>query len=141
MDEVTAKRPERRLRDQGSMARKIHNLLESLLASRPERCHEACFQPSVDVYRGKQGWLLKFDLAGVRIEDVQINLQGRRLSVRGVRRDWCIVEGQQAYSMEIAYNRFDRTVELPIDLVQAQVASEYRDGMLLVRISQGGTSS
>jgi HSP20 family molecular chaperone IbpA len=36
--------------------------------------------------------------------------------------------------MEIAYSRFERVIDLPADLDQACIATEYRDGMLLIRI-------
>jgi HSP20 family protein len=95
------------------------------------------WSPPADVYRGKQQWLIKLDLAGVRAEDIQVHVEGQRLLVQGIRRDWSIVEDQQAYSMEIAYNRFQRAFELPFDLTQAEIRSEYRDGMLLVMIAPG----
>jgi HSP20 family molecular chaperone IbpA len=37
--------------------------------------------------------------------------------------------------MEIAYNRFERTIELPCDLARAQITVECRDGMLLLRVA------
>ena len=43
--------------------------------------------------------------------------------------------------MEISYNRFRRSIELPIDLTQADIRSEYRDGMLLVLIKPGSAMS
>ena len=79
-------------------------------------------------------------LAGVRPEDIQLRIHGPRLVVAGVRRDLSIVEGQQSYSMEISYNRFERSVELPCDLGDAQFRSEYRDGMFLVTITIGRPS-
>jgi HSP20 family molecular chaperone IbpA len=38
--------------------------------------------------------------------------------------------------MEIAYSRFERQVELPGDLQRAKIDTEFRDGMLLVRIQR-----
>jgi HSP20 family molecular chaperone IbpA len=79
---------------------------------------------------------VKFDLAGIRAEDIQVLLDGSRLTVRGTRRDWTITEGQQAYSMEISYNRFERSIELPLeDVGQVRFESEYRDGMFLVKVA------
>jgi HSP20 family molecular chaperone IbpA len=78
---------------------------------------------------------VKFDLAGVRAEDIQLEARGRQLRVSGVRRDFSLLEEQQIYSMEISYNRFQRSVELPLDLTQAEIRNEYRDGMLLVLIT------
>jgi HSP20 family protein len=92
------------------------------------------WQPSVDVYRTRNGWLLKFDLAGVRPEDVAVSMQGCRISVSGIRRDWTLEEGCTHYSMEISYNRFQRSIELPCDIQNARMNLEYRDGILMVRV-------
>jgi len=98
----------------------------------------ALWQPSADVYRTRDGWLLKFDLAGVRPEDVMVAVRGRRVSVSGVRRDLMVEEGCSYYSMEISYNRFERSIEMPVDLENAQVVLEARNGLLLVRMITKG---
>ena len=90
--------------------------------------------------RSRNGWLVKFELAGVRPEDMELTVQGNRLTLRGVRRDCTALEGCRYYQMEIAYSHFERSLELPCDLERADVTSEYRDGMLLVRIPEGGSS-
>ncbi|MGC1955094.1 MAG: Hsp20/alpha crystallin family protein [Gammaproteobacteria bacterium] len=96
----------------------------------------------MDVYRGTRGWLIKLDLAGVKVEDVELHISGRQLTIQGLRRDCSIVEGQQAYSMEIAYNRFQRSIELPSDIEGAQILTEYDNGMLLVHLAiESSTSS
>jgi HSP20 family molecular chaperone IbpA len=64
---------------------------------------------------------------------VQIN--GSQLSVSGIRRDWAVEEGCRSYRMEIAYSHFERTLELPVDLGDARINLECREGMLLVRIA------
>jgi HSP20 family molecular chaperone IbpA len=56
-------------------------------------CGDICWRPAVDIYRSRYGWLVKFDLAGVRLEDIRLEIQGRRLSVSGTRRDWMIEQG------------------------------------------------
>jgi len=112
----------------------VRHLIRSFFSEPAESSCDACWRPSVDVYRGDNGWLVKFDLAGVRPEDVQLTVEGRRLIARGRRRDWVIAEGHRAYSMEISYNQFERSVELPCPLDQMEIRSEYRDGMFLVVI-------
>jgi len=94
--------------------------------------------PSVDVYRTPNGWLLKFDLAGVRLEDVTVGVRGRYVAVSGIRRDSLIEEGSSYYAMEISYNRFERSIEMPADLENARVSLEARDGLLLVRVITEG---
>jgi HSP20 family protein len=95
---------------------------------------EACWKPDADVYRIEGGWILKFDLAGVRLEDVKIALQGKSVVVCGVRRDFNIEQSWTCYSSEISYTRFERSITLPHDLENAEVKMEYRDGILLIRV-------
>ena len=80
------------------------------------------------------GWLIKFDLAGVRPEDLRVTAVGRQLTVAGIRRDHTQEAGARYYRMEISYNSFQRTIELPDDVDASRVDSEFRDGMLLVRL-------
>lgn len=94
------------------------------------------WQPPADVYQTRRGWLLKFDLAGVRIGDVELTLQGSTLTLRGRRRDWVVEELQacSSYSLEIAYTHFERQLTLPGTLEGAEVHTSFRDGMLLVEL-------
>jgi HSP20 family molecular chaperone IbpA len=105
----------------------------------PERRPESSdtWRPPVDVYRKPNGWLLKFDLAGVLPKDVRVRISGSRITVSGIRRDWVIEQGYSYHSMEISYNRFERTIELPGDLSGAEYSLEGRDGLLLVKVELG----
>ena len=102
---------------------------------------EAVWRPPVDIYRCDHGWLIKCDLAGVRRDEVSVQVSGRRLTIAGNRRDLTIAEGHRAYSLEISYNRFERVLELPADLAPADVNVEYRDGMLLVMLTSSETAA
>jgi len=106
------------------------------MAERP-----ALWQPSADVYRTKDGWLVKFDLAGVQIDDVTVSIRGRRLNVSGVRKDSFFEEGSSHYSMEISYNRFERSLQMPVNLENARVSIVGREGLLLVRMVTEGNQN
>jgi HSP20 family protein len=116
------------------MASYLVDLMRSLLAPDEPAPPGAAWHPAADVYQTRDGWLVKFDLAGVRPEDVELRVAGHRLTVRGTRRDACIDEGCHTYRMEIAYSQFERSLELPFDLGRARITYEFREGMLLVRI-------
>ena len=107
---------------------------ERLYLLNPDNLHGPCWRPAVDVYRDRGGWLVKFDLAGVPHADIELTVHRRFLTVAGVRRDFAVREGRQAYSMEISYSRFERTIELPADLGRPTIRSESHDGMLLVSV-------
>lgn len=120
------------------MNRQLSEYLDLLFASASSPHANAAWRPAADVYRCEHGWLLKFDLAGVRPEDIEIHVQGRTIVVAGTRRDSRVYQRQQAHRMEISYSRFERSVELPEEIAEAEVRTEYRDGMLLVHVLARG---
>lgn len=97
-----------------------------------------CWSPHADVYRTQGGcWLIKLDLAGVRLEDVQVSLEGSILRVSGVRKDQLVEIGCHHYSLEISYNQFERSIEFPETIENGVVDLQYQDGMLLISIQVG----
>lgn len=112
--------------------RRIKKSFFFMPAEQPAR--EAVWQPPVDVYRTRDGWLVKVDLAGVKPEEVQVVVRGNQLTLSGVRRDFCLEEGCHHYQMEIAYSRFERRLSLPVTLERASLTVEHRYGMLLIHI-------
>jgi HSP20 family protein len=102
------------------------HLMRRLFLPAAEAFQDACWRPSTDVYRTPEGWLVKLDLAGVRQGDFSMSFAGRRLRVMGVRRDRSMDEECHCYRLEIAYSRFEREIELPVELDPACIDMEYR---------------
>jgi len=101
------------------------------------RC-EKSWVPSADIYRSHGGWLIKLDLAGVCEDDVTVAASGNQLTVSGCRRDPIVAADWSHYSMEIAYSRFERILELPCKLDLADLRIELREGMLLIHVIPRG---
>ncbi|MFL5244680.1 MAG: Hsp20/alpha crystallin family protein [Gemmataceae bacterium] len=116
------------------MAKDRIRLRHSMFLPAANAVRDVYWQPAVDIYRMRKGWVLKFDLAGVRAEDLDVSVQGSRITVRGVRRDWCQEETCTYIQMEITYSHFERTIELPEDIESAGIEASHREGMLLLRI-------
>jgi HSP20 family protein len=124
------------------MSKDLIRLMHALFLPGAEACREAPWQPNMDVYRTPTGWLVKFELAGVHAEEIDLQVLGNRLTLCGMRRDTVLEASQKTgqpspvhHRMEIAYSRFARSLELPCDLKKAEITTEYRDGLLLVRIN------
>jgi HSP20 family protein len=125
------------------MSKDLIRLMNALfLPGGLEACQSAPWQPNMDVYRTSAGWLIKFELAGVRAEDIDLQVLDHVMTLRGVRRDMvredCQKKGESCpvhHRMEIAYSKFERALELPCDLKRAEITTDYRDGLLLVRVT------
>ncbi len=95
---------------------------------------DSVLHPATDVSRTATGWLVKMELAGVRPDDVSIDIDGRTLRISGARRDYTCDEVIEHHNMEIAYQRFFRSVELQHPVDASQISLDFRDGMLLLRV-------
>ena len=91
-------------------------------------CH--AWEPATDIYQSAEGWVVKFDLAGVDPDDVTVRIVDHTLFVAGTRRDRTLREGVSHYQMEITYSRFERSIHLPCDLAHARFETEYNNGLL-----------
>jgi HSP20 family protein len=117
------------------MKRDRNRLMHTLFLPAAGSLGEPYWHPAADVYRHPGGWIVKFDLAGVRPEELSVSVDGRVLTVRGCRRDHTSERaGHHHYRMEISYSCFERSVELPVSLDGLELTLEYQNGMLLVRI-------
>ena len=92
--------------------------------------------PAADVYRTREGWLVKVDLAGVRPEEIEITVAGRVLVVAGCRRDTTFSETVAYHQMEITYSSFEKTLRFPCPVEGARVETDYRDGLLTIRLRE-----
>ena len=108
----------------GPLRHRVIGVLSSL--------EEAPWRPAADVLLTRGGWVVKVDLAGVAPEDLSVAIEGSLLRISGVRRDAHAAESLDHFHMEIRYSVFERTFAIPCDLGRCNLASEYRDGMLVV---------
>jgi HSP20 family protein len=102
--------------------------------SRGARPSGRLWNPSADVYKTEDGWIVKVDLAGVCKDELEIELQGSSLRIRGCRRDTFYREDYRYHQMEITYSRFEKTIQLPGQIESASIAHDYRDGFLIVSL-------
>jgi HSP20 family protein len=107
------------------------------LTSEYHRSSGPLWQPAVDIYRCPTGWKIKFDLAGVKPEDVEVLIADDKLIVRGVRRDTVITEGWSYHQLEITYSRFERVLKIPCELSSAEIQCESRDGWFILLLNCG----
>jgi HSP20 family protein len=92
--------------------------------------------PAADVYRSREGWIVKVDLAGVKPSDVEVIIDGDLLRISGSRRDGTCGEGVSHYQLEITYSRFEKMIRFPRSIEHASIERDYRDGLLILRLRE-----
>jgi HSP20 family protein len=93
------------------------------------------FTPAVDVAYASDPprAIVTAELAGVELDELELEIQGRTLILAG-RRGPAAPEGDVYQQVEIERGRFRRTVELGADVEADQAKARYEDGMLKVEL-------
>ena len=96
------------------------------------------WRPALNAFRCEHGVRIYVDLAGVDRSQIDLEIDGRRLLIRGEREtpEPSDDEGRavQLIAMEIDYGPFLREVQLPDDIDIEQIHAEQRNGMLWISL-------
>jgi len=92
------------------------------------------WRPPTDVYETGDAVVVKVEVAGMREEELEVTLNGRELSIRGVRRD--SGDKLRYQQMEIEYGPFEAEVEVPRAVDYEQLEASYDNGFLMIRLGK-----
>src|SRR3954451_5194827 len=93
------------------------------------------FSPAVDVYYTDDPprAVVHAELAGIDIDEIGLEIEGRELVIAGHRRP-AQAEGRVYQQLEIDFGPFRRKIPLGADVVAEQAKATYRDGILTVEL-------
>ena len=116
------------------MRREIDELFGDVL-ERPLRRRRGGFSPAVDVAYAEDPprAIVTAALAGIRLEDLELEVQGRELVISGHRRP-APSEGLVYQQVEIENGPFRRVIAIGADVLAEQTKASYEDGVLTVEV-------
>ena len=92
------------------------------------------WSPPADVYETPDGIVVKIEIAGVSIDDLDILAKGSTLTVSGSRVDAEQSRQTAVHHVEIRHGNFERTFELPGVIDSENIQADYELGFLIIRI-------
>ena len=87
-------------------------------------------EPPTDVYETADAVVILVEMAGIRNEEVEVEVQDDRLIVRGHRVDRRSARQRRYIQMEICHGSFERILPLPAQVNAEQAEVSYDDGFL-----------
>ncbi len=99
------------------------------------------FSPSCEFSEDKTHYHIKFDLPGVKKEDMKIEVDGNILNVTAERRDEKKSEDKKSRYSEIQYGSYSRSFTLPISIDEKQVQAKFENGVLTLALAKTAPSS
>lgn len=132
MDRLTRYRSSSPLR---SLQSEVNRLFDDIFPGAnegEERFERAGWSPQVDVLEADDHYRLRIDLPGVSREDVTINAEGARVSIRGERQHEAETKGENMIRTERRRGRFYRAMTLPNEVNADKAKAHFEHGVLMI---------
>jgi HSP20 family protein len=90
--------------------------------------------PAVDLYEEKDDIVIKAELPGLEKDQIEVNLSGNRLTIKGEKKQEEEVKKEGYYRSERSYGSFVRTLELPAQVQTDKAKAAFKNGILEIRL-------
>jgi HSP20 family protein len=90
------------------------------------------WSPLVDIFEEKEGITLKVELPEVGVNEIDLQLEGNALTLRGERKLENADKREDYHRIERYYGSFSRSFTLPSTVELANITAQGRDGVLRI---------
>ena len=92
------------------------------------------WEPVVDIYDNDDNIVIKAELPGVDKENIDVDVKGRFLTLKGERSAENAVKEEKYHRKERVYGKFERVFTLPAEVDSEKIKADYKDGILTIHI-------
>ena len=114
--------------------------VQDRLLRRPGVEREQAFRPAVDIFEDAEGIAVKADLAGVKPEDIKVEVENKVLTISGQRRLDNAEQRDGYHRVERFHGSFSRSFALGDDVSADEIEAKYDSGVLTVRLPKRPTA-
>jgi HSP20 family protein len=127
--------PWRPLGELGSFRKEMDRLWDRFFSDKPfgRKFAEGWF-PSVDISETKDKLLIKAELPGLEAQDVDVNISGDVLTIKGEKKKEEEQKDEQYYSCERYSGSFQRSFQLPVNVKTDKVEAVFDKGVLNITL-------
>ncbi len=100
----------------------------------PQAEQETEGELALDVYQTPTDIFVHTFVAGVKPEDLEINISRDMLTIRGKREEKHLAKGQDFFSRELYWGSFSRTISLPQEIEPEDAEAIEKHGLLTIRL-------
>jgi len=122
----------------GPLRRELERFASALLSDREAAEQDDVWAPPVDIYERDDSLVLLVDLPGFTREEIDLQVDGQTLTLRGAR---VRTQPGRGLRLERPIGRFHRSFRIGVPIDPSRVEAAYRDGVLeisLPKISASG---
>jgi HSP20 family protein len=112
----------------------MNELRTRLVGDGGEGWFAGAMAPALDMSETDTAIEVRVDLPGITAKDIDIQVNSNVLTISGERQEDKEEKGKTFHRVERRYGNFSRSVTLPSNVVESEVAAEYRDGVLTIKL-------
>ena len=90
--------------------------------------------PSVDMFETENDVVIKATLPGMKAEDVDINVTGEMLTIKGETKEKSEIKDKAYHIREQRWGSFERNLPLPTSVLSDKAKAEFEDGILTITL-------
>ena len=94
------------------------------------------WRPQIDIYETGNQIVILAEIAGIRREEIQLEIGSRTVKISGIREGSSRGEDASYRLAEIPYGYFERNLTLPVLVDTDTAAAVYRDGLLEIKLTK-----
>lgn len=91
-------------------------------------------QLGIDLYQTDNELILRATIAGVKSEDIDINISSESVTIRGKRQSKEEIKGSNFFYQECYWGSFSRSVLLPTEINADNSEAELKEGILTIKM-------
>jgi HSP20 family protein len=122
------------MQDEPVPAAKHLRVTEQSGAADPWQEEEPEGELALDVYQTASEIIIQTFVAGVKPEDLEINITRDMITVRGKRKESRTIRDEDFFSQELYWGAFSRTVSLPAEVEPEEAEAIERHGLLTIKL-------
>ncbi len=97
-------------------------------------------QLTIDVYQTDSDIVIKSTIAGVKPEDLDIQINNDMVTIRGERRKEDEIREEDYYYQECYWGAFSRSIILPVDVEANKAEALMKNGILTIKLPKAETA-
>ncbi len=101
---------------------------------------ERTIVPAFDISETDDKIVVRADLPGVEVKDLDIRIVNNVLTVKGEKRQEREEKGESYHRIERRFGGFSRSITLPVEVNADEVEAYYKDGVLRLEIPKAETA-
>ena len=123
-------------RQMDALHQEIDRMFDDFMFARPERAWLPRFWgrdqmlPDIDEYEDEKAFYITVELPGLDEKDVDVSLKGRRLTIRGEKKQEEEKKEKDWYRRERMFGSFRRSIELPSEIQIDGIEASFDKGVL-----------